>query len=67
MKKLLNEIQEFSENFYFEIRTITAEERYKRILKDYPEEIVNKIPLKYLSSFLGIAPQSLSRIRKKYH
>lgn len=27
---------------------------------------IGKIPLKYLSSFLGIAPQSLSRIRKKY-
>ena len=25
---------------------------------------IGKIPLKYLSSFLGIAPQSLSRIRK---
>lgn len=64
IRKLLNEIQEFSEDFYFEIRTMTAEERYKRILKDYPEEIIDKIPLKHLSSFLGIAPQSLSRIRK---
>lgn len=64
IRKLLNEIQEFSEEFYFEIRTMTAEERYKRILKDYPEKIIDKIPLKYLSSFLGIAPQSLSRIRK---
>lgn len=65
IRKLLNEIQEFSETFYLEIRTLTAEERYKRILNKYPVELIEKIPLKHLSSFLGIAPQSLSRIRKK--
>ncbi len=65
MRKLLNEIQEFSEPFYLEIRTLTAEERYRRIVGRYPREILQKIPLKHLSSFLGVAPQSLSRIRKK--
>lgn len=65
MRKLLNEIQEYSESFYLEIRTITAEERYRKILDSYPQYIVKKIPLKHLASFLGIAPQSLSRIRKK--
>ena len=28
-------------------------------------ELTNRIPLKHLASFLGIAPQSLSRVRKK--
>lgn len=65
VRRLLNEIQEFSETFYLDIRTMTAEERYKKILKEYPDELIQKIPLKHLSSFLGIAPQSLSRIRKK--
>ncbi len=65
VRRLLNEIQEFSETFYLDIRTMTAEERYKKILAEYPEELIQKIPLKHLSSFLGIAPQSLSRIRKK--
>jgi CRP-like cAMP-binding protein len=65
IRKLLNEIQEFSEAFYLEIRTMTAEDRYKKILEEYPENLIQKIPLKHLSSFLGIAPQSLSRIRKK--
>jgi CRP/FNR family transcriptional regulator, anaerobic regulatory protein len=65
IRKLLNEIQEFSESFYLEIRTMTAEDRYKKLLVEYPNELLQKIPLKHLSSFLGIAPQSLSRIRKK--
>lgn len=65
MRKLLNEIQEYSESFYLEIRTITAEERYRKILDSYPHYLIKKIPLKHLASFLGIAPQSLSRIRKK--
>ena len=66
IRRLLNEIQEFSETFYLEIRTKTAEERYLKLVKDYPVETLNKIPLKHLSTFLGIAPQSLSRIRRKY-
>ncbi len=65
IRKLLNEIHDYSESFYLEIRTMTAEERYKQILNKYPVELIQKIPLKHLSSFLGIAPQSLSRIRKK--
>lgn len=65
MRKLLNEIQEYSESFYLEIRTITAEERYRKILDSYPQDLIKKIPIKHLASFLGVAPQSLSRIRKK--
>ena len=42
----------------------TAEERYLEILETGPE-VLQHIPLKYLSSYLGITPYSLSRIRKK--
>lgn len=65
IRKILNEIQEFSESFYMEARTMTAEARYKKLMTNYPETLIQKIPLKHLSSFLGVAPQSLSRIRKK--
>ncbi|HAQ64260.1 MAG TPA: Crp/Fnr family transcriptional regulator [Bacteroidales bacterium] len=65
IRKILNEIQEFSESFYLEAKTMTAEARYKKLLTDYPADLMQKIPLKHLSSFLGVAPQSLSRIRKK--
>jgi CRP-like cAMP-binding protein len=67
IRKLLNEIQEFSEAFYLDIRTKTAEQRYLKLIEEYPDEILNKIPLKHLSTFLGIAPQSLSRIRRKFN
>lgn len=38
--------------------------RYLWLVKEYPEFIRN-IPLQYLASYLGIAPESLSRIRKR--
>jgi CRP-like cAMP-binding protein len=39
-------------------------ERYLRLLKEYPQYIQH-IPLQYLASYLGITPESLSRIRKR--
>lgn len=42
--------------------TNSAEKRYLTLLEN--TDLVNKIPLKQLSSFLGITPSSLSRIRK---
>jgi CRP-like cAMP-binding protein len=66
IRKLIYEVQDFTDTFLMEVRTETAEKRYEKLLDKYPT-IIHKIPLKYLSSFLGIAPQSLSRIRKKIH
>jgi CRP-like cAMP-binding protein len=40
----------------------SAEERYKALLEESPT-IVQRIPLKYIASFLGITQVSLSRIR----
>lgn len=40
----------------------TAEERYKSLLKDNPD-VLKRIPLKYVASYLGITQVSLSRIR----
>lgn len=65
IRKLLNEVQEFSDSLYLEMKTMTAEDRYIKITQTYPDEIIKKIPLKHLSTFLGVAPQSLSRIRRK--
>lgn len=44
--------------------TLTAEEHYKLLIKQKPH-IVKYVPQKYIASFLGITPQSFSRIRKK--
>ena len=67
MRKLLTEIQDFTEKRMLISKVYTAEENYKSLLEDYPAELLQKIPLKHLASFLGIAPQSLSRIRNKIH
>lgn len=40
----------------------TASERYKTLLKKQPE-LLQRIPLEHLASYLGITPVSLSRIR----
>jgi len=41
-----------------------ATTRYLEFMKKYPT-LVNRIPLSYIASYLGITQQSLSRIRKK--
>ena len=43
---------------------LTAEERYLKFIKEHPE-LMNRVSLTHLSSFLGIERQSLSRIRKR--
>jgi CRP-like cAMP-binding protein len=45
------------------LHTKSAEERYKELLQ--VPEFMQKIPLKYLASYLGITDTSLSRIRRK--
>lgn len=40
----------------------SAEERYKNLISIHPE-IIQRVPLKYIASFLGITQVSLSRIR----
>ena len=45
-----------------EILTKTASERYIELQKKQPD-ILQQVPQKYITSYLGITPQSLSRIR----
>ncbi|MFZ4464969.1 MAG: Crp/Fnr family transcriptional regulator [Bacteroidales bacterium] len=47
-----------------EFQTLTAKERYENLLKSYPE-IFQKVQLYHIANYLGIAPKSLSRIRKE--
>ena len=42
----------------------TPEERYGYILKTRPE-LLERVSLAHLSSYLGIRPESLSRLRKR--
>lgn len=42
----------------------TAEKRYKNLLERAPH-FVQKIPLYFIASYLGVSPETLSRIRRK--
>lgn len=44
--------------------TSTPEERYLNLLKDRPQ-LAQRVPQHQLASYLGITPESLSRIRKR--
>jgi CRP-like cAMP-binding protein len=47
-----------------DLALLNAEQRYQKMIDQQPHFIQN-IPLKYIASYLGIKPQSLSRIRKQ--
>jgi CRP-like cAMP-binding protein len=64
VRKLIQEVQSYTEEILQEIQTETAEHRYEKMLKSNPI-LLQRLPLKHLASYFGIAPQSLSRIRKK--
>ncbi len=42
----------------------TAEQRYHQLIKDHPE-VLKRVPLKHIASYLGITQVSLSRIRAR--
>ncbi len=48
-----------------ELQTLRAEERYLQMLEKNPE-LLQRVPQYHLANYLGIAPQSLSRIRKNF-
>ena len=43
--------------------SLTAHARYLKLIKNQPD-IIQNVPIKYIASFIGIQPESLSRIRK---
>ncbi len=47
-----------------DFQTLTAKDRYLKVLKTSPN-IINSVSVNDLSSYLGITPPSLSRIRKE--
>ena len=44
--------------------SLTAEQRYLNLLQQHPD-VVQNVPLQYIASFIGIKPESLSRIRRQ--
>lgn len=53
-----------SEQRTHQLRTLSAGERYEKFVRDSPQ-LAQRIPLKYLASYLGMTPETLSRLRAK--
>ncbi len=47
-----------------DLQVLSAKERYGNLIKKHPE-ILRKVQLYHIANYLGIAPKSLSRIRKE--
>ncbi|MES2378973.1 MAG: Crp/Fnr family transcriptional regulator [Bacteroidota bacterium] len=54
---------EFMQHFFSYLKN-TPQERYELLLQQHPE-IIKRVPLQHIASYLGITPVSLSRIRNR--
>ena len=52
------------EDRVLQLLSLSAEERYNQLF-EFNKELFNFVPLQYLASMLGMAPETLSRLRKK--
>jgi CRP/FNR family transcriptional regulator, anaerobic regulatory protein len=48
----------------FDLITLSAEDRYAKMLKEEPE-LLQQVPLQYIASMMGVTPRHLSRLRGK--
>jgi CRP-like cAMP-binding protein len=63
-RKLLEHYYRDAEGRAFIARLSSAENKYRYFISNHPR-LANRIPLKYVASFLGITLETLSRVRRK--
>ena len=63
-RKILQKYYQDAERRAFIARVANAEKKYRLFLTRYGH-LANRIPLKYIASFLGITLETLSRVRKR--
>ena len=63
-RKVLQKYYQDEEGRAFIVRLTNAENKYQLFITRYGH-LANRIPLKYIASFLGITLETLSRVRKK--
>jgi hypothetical protein len=47
-----------------DLAMLNAKQRYYKFMHESPE-VINRVPQYYIAAYLGIKPQSLSRLRKE--
>jgi hypothetical protein len=64
-REQINQVTNTSGNEYLASHTSdTPEQRYVNLLKSRPD-LFQRIPLYQIASYIGVKPESLSRIRKR--
>lgn len=63
-RKLLERYYQDAEGRAFIARIPGTERRYLHFVKTYPH-LINRIPIKYIASFLGVTLETMSRVRKR--
>ena len=59
---LTEKYYQLSEQRLYSLRMQRASEKYRFLINHFPE-IIQRVPLKYIASYLGITEETLSRIR----
>jgi CRP-like cAMP-binding protein len=63
-RKLLQQYYRDAEGRAYIVRLSSAEDKYNYFIDKY-NHLSNRIPLKYIASYIGITVETLSRVRKK--
>ena len=63
---LTEKYYQLSEQSLYSLRMQRAHEKYLFLL-DHSPQIVQRVPLKYIASYLGITEETLSRVRSQKH
>lgn len=61
--QVLQESIAYNEERSKDLAVLSGEQRYLKLMQSHPD-ILQNVPLQYIASFLGIKPESLSRIRR---
>lgn len=61
-ERTVREVYAYLDRALDRARTLTAAERYAAFVREQPDVLLH-VPLRYVASYLGMTPQSLSRVR----
>ena len=63
---LFGQLDALERRYYYRSGRNDAYSRFVSMVEKWPHGQLNDVPLKYIAQYLQIAPQTLSRIRRKY-